>query len=139
MKIHFICRGNIYRSRIAEAYTRYLTEGKNISVSSSGIEADRTEAEISPLTLAYLESEGLDQYISDLNLQTTQELLDNADVLAFMNDSVYKDAIDMFDVQQNKTEVWHIPDMPGVYEDIKNQVQMWLENKKDTYGASDGI
>ena len=40
IRIHFVCRGNVYRSRLAEAYIKSrLPEEKRGWISSSGIEA----------------------------------------------------------------------------------------------------
>lgn len=130
MKLHFICRGNIYRSRLAEAYARYLTEkSEGIDISSSGIESQRAlHYNVNPITLEYLDADGLTDYLSQDRRQTTQELLDEADVLVFMNDPVYEDAKIMFDVPEEKSKVWHIPDAPGVYPDIKQNVEKLLNN-----------
>jgi protein-tyrosine-phosphatase len=43
MRVHFICRGNVYRSRIAEAYLKSL-ELEGLEVLSSGtIARERSE------------------------------------------------------------------------------------------------
>lgn len=131
MKIHFICRGNIYRSRLAEAYAKYFIggDGNGIDISSSGIESYKAQdTDVSPVTLEYLKEDGLEPYLSPQRHQTTQTMLDQADTIVFMNDTVYEDAVKMLEVPEEKSKVWHIPDKPGVYTEIKKQVDELLND-----------
>lgn len=128
IKLHFVCRGNIYRSRLAEAYAKYLLRDRSdIKISSSGIEAVRSLIKgVNPITVDYLKADGLADYLSDKQQQTTQDMLDKPDTVVFMNDTVYADALERFDINKEKTRVWHIPDRTGVYPQIKQQVELLL-------------
>ena len=61
MVIHFVCRGNTHRSRLAEAYTKSLTqEIEDVTILSSGIEADRDlSGPIVPFVKLSLENDNL--------------------------------------------------------------------------------
>lgn len=126
--IHFICRGNIYRSRLAEAYAKSLLKnGVSIHVSSSGIEADlNLVGDAAPITQQIAASENIDQYLSPTWTQVTQGHIDTNDIVIFMNKTVYQDATTFLNIPDEKTEVWSIPDKPGVYPDIKKSVDALL-------------
>lgn len=119
-----MCRGNVWRSRVAEAYAKsLLVNHPEIKVSSSGIEAAKNYlGPISPYTKARLEEDNLWQYAHPEWVQTTQQIINDSDLLVFMNDSVYEDAKKLFQVPSNKSIIWHIPDIDEIYEDIKTNV-----------------
>ena len=79
MHIHFVCSGNTYRSRLAEAYLRSMDKKPNTKVSSSGIIADKSKPENGPVnwyTMRLMKRNDLIKYMSWQQTQTTQPLLE---------------------------------------------------------------
>ncbi len=113
MKIHFICRANVLRSLIAETYLRSLNI-PNITVASSGTEADYFKPTIEPYllrTLSVLEARGLKDYIGPASNQLTQERVDDSDLIVVMSDKVHGDASELTNLPQEKTMIWNIDDI----------------------------
>lgn len=126
--IHFICRGNTYRSRIAEAYSLSLVHGKGIaSISSSGIEAKLAlNGDIKTDTVELLKAEGIDKYLTPTWSQTTQKDIDENDIIVFMSQTLYAQANKMFKLPKSKVKIWNIPDVDGIYPIIKENVNELL-------------
>lgn len=64
-----------------------------------------------PYTVAVKERLGLSAYFGRTRTQTTSELLNQADLIIFMNDDVYRDAKKKYDFNPDKAMVWHVKDM----------------------------
>jgi protein-tyrosine-phosphatase len=126
--IHFICRGNTHRSRLAEAYAGSLTaQIDDVAVVSSGIEAERDlNGPIVPFVRRTLENENLLQFTGTTWTQTTQAMIDRSDVLIFMNDDVFADAVERFRVPLVRTHRWQIADVQGVHGQIRSAVNRLL-------------
>jgi protein-tyrosine-phosphatase len=124
MVIHFICRGNTHRSRLAEAYARSSTaQIADVDVISSGIEADRDlSGPIVPFVKRTLENDNLLQFTGTTWTQTTQPMIDGSDALIFMSDDVFEDAIERFQVPLERSHRWQIPDAQGVHGRIRSAV-----------------
>jgi protein-tyrosine-phosphatase len=124
MVIHFICRGNTHRSRLAEAYARSFTKDMgHVTVRSSGIEADRDlNGPIVPFVKSLLQQENLLDFTRPGWTQTTQPMIDASDVLVFMSDDVYEDAVKRFQIPAKKSQKWQIPDAEGVDGQIHSAV-----------------
>ena len=92
MIIHFICRGNSFRSIIAEAYLNSL-KVKGLSVLSSGTTAalDKTRNLASyRMTLELLEKHGIREFAKvGYGEQLTQSRLEKAATAVCMNQRVY--------------------------------------------------
>jgi protein-tyrosine-phosphatase len=90
--IHFICRGNSFRSIIAEAYLNSLGI-KDMSVFSSGTSAALDKAGNLPyyrMTLELLEQHGVREFAkAGYGDQLTQPRLEAADITVCMNQRVY--------------------------------------------------
>ena len=120
MVIHFVCRGNTHRSRLAEAYAGAATaQSDDVKVLSSGIEADRDlNGAMVPFVRDILENDNLLQFTGASWTQTTQALIDESDVLVFMSDDVFEDATRRFQVPAGKSHRWQIADAQGVHGEI---------------------
>ena len=111
MTIHFICKGNTFRSRLAEAYLN-SKQLPNIKIISSGIEAEINDC--GPITW-YAQ-----RLIQDNNLipfeklvwnQTTKLLLEEGDLTIFMHQNIYDYAVKHFDFTGTNFQIWEIPDI----------------------------
>ncbi len=94
MNIHFICRGNVLRSLIAETYLKSLNV-KNINVISSGTNVnwdDPQEREYFANTLAVLSRHTIESLAKQRPEQLTQDRIENKDVTVFMNQRVIDEA-----------------------------------------------
>jgi protein-tyrosine-phosphatase len=132
MVIHFICRGNTHRSRLAEAYARSSTaQMVRVVVVSSGIEADRDlNGPIVPFVKRTLQKDNLLQFTGTTWTQTTQPMIDASDVLVFMSNGVFEDALERFQVPLERSQMWQIPDTQGVHEQIRSAVDRLLRQLK---------
>lgn len=112
--IHFVCRGNIFRSRMAAAYFHNLIDAAQYRVDSSGIDANKSASgvvTIEPYTQAVAEQFDLHHGIRKHKVQTTNKLLDEADVIIFLNKDVYEDALKAYQFDVRKALVWHVADI----------------------------
>jgi protein-tyrosine-phosphatase len=111
INIHFVCTGNIYRSRMAEAYCN----SKGISglrVTSSGIAAGRDgDAAISPWAAGILERFGLKSYAAANWQKTTEALIQGNEVLVFMESEHQQFCGAWVDPGRHRVEVWEIEDI----------------------------
>ena len=111
--VHFVCRGNTFRSRLAAAYFDTLV-GDTFYVTSSGIGAQASTSGIQtaePYTKATARVHNLRHGITKHKTQTTEKLLADADVIIFMNKDVYEDAVKEYAFDIRKSLVWHVSDM----------------------------
>src|ERR1700745_1562200 len=96
MIVHFVCRGNAFRSIIAEAYLNSL-ELKDLSVLSSGTAAALYKARNLAnhrMTLQLLEEHGIRGFAKACyGDQLTQSRMDNADITVCMNQRVYDECL----------------------------------------------
>ncbi len=87
MHIHFVCSGNAYRSRLAEAYTKSKIVGRDIIVSSSGISVDENKFANGPIcwyAMRIMKRRNLISYMAWHERQTTKDILDKVDLLVCM-------------------------------------------------------
>ena len=132
MVIHFICRGNTHRSRLAEAYAGSFTaQIPDVAVVSSGIEADRDlNGPIVPFVKRTLEKDNVLQFTRRTWTQTTQPMIDGSDILIFMSDDVFEDAMERFKIPVERSQTWQIPDAQGVHGQIRSAVYGLLRQLK---------
>lgn len=111
--IHFVCTGNVYRSRLAEAYcvSRSLP---GIGVYSSGIAAGRdSNAPISPHAVVALTRHGLLSYAAAHWQRTTADLVRSSDVLVFMEAEHHRFCEEWIQPARQRIEVWGVKDIDG--------------------------
>jgi protein-tyrosine-phosphatase len=111
LRIHFVCTGNVYRSRLAEAYcvSRCIP---GIRVSSSGIAAGANgDAAISPWAADVLVRYGLGSYAAEHWQRTTKALVEANDVLVFMETEHRQFCEAWIDPTRQRVEVWGVEDV----------------------------
>ena len=111
MTIHFICTGNIYRSRLAEAYC--VSKGiPGLRVLSSGIAtALNRVVPIAPYAERVLSKRGLERFAAPTWQQTTAALVRASDALVFMEREHHRFCKDWIDPTRQTVEIWDIPDV----------------------------
>ena len=111
MTIHFICTGNIYRSRLAEAYCS--SKGlPGLQVLSSGIgTALNAGLTIAPYAAHVFSKYGLEHFAAPSWQQTTAVLIHASDLLVFMEREHYRFCERWIDPSRHKFEIWDIPDV----------------------------
>lgn len=114
LTIHFVCTGNIYRSRLAEAYcTSRRVPG--IQVVSSGIAAGSNgDTAISPYAAEVLASSRLSSFAAPYWQRTTAALVQSSDVLVFMESEHLVFCEGWIEPHRHKVEVWGIEDIGPV-------------------------
>jgi protein-tyrosine-phosphatase len=109
MRIHYICRGNAYRSRLAEAYTKSIRPDSDVISSGTVADSHLTQNEpIVRLTLQFLKDQGLGAYAKQTTDQLTQERILPDDIAVCLNQRIYDESAPF--VLPKRTEVWDITD-----------------------------
>lgn len=113
MNIHFICRGNVLRSLIAETYTNSLGLGA-IDVMSSGTNVnwdDPMEREYFANTLAVLGRHGIESFAKAAPEQLTRDRLSaSMGAIVLMNQRVIDEATRIVELPTNVFN-WNITDI----------------------------
>lgn len=111
MTIYFVCEGNTFRSRLAEAYLK----SKNIddvTVKSSGTRADHNQnGPITWYAQRILKKHGLLAHSSPTWTQATKEELEKADRVIFIGHQNYDRAVNDIGAKPKDHEVWRIKDL----------------------------
>jgi protein-tyrosine-phosphatase len=129
--IHFICRGNSFRSIIAESYLNSL-EVKGWSVLSSGTTAASDKARNLVhyrKTLALLEEHGIREFAkADYGDQLTQSRLEKADIAICMNQRVYDECLQIVTFPASPS-IWSVADIgePGRIAYVESEEQLYRE------------
>lgn len=126
MLIHFVCSGNTYRSRIAEAYLN-SKKHPSIKATSSGINADRNiNGPVVWVTAWLLKQKGLISFLKPNWTQTTNELLQGADLTVFMSESVYNSAKERYNCNNKDIQIWEIPELDKTIEDFGGDKKVFM-------------
>lgn len=123
MTAHFVCLGNTFRSRLAEAYfnSKRLVYVKAIS---SGIHAcDNDKGSISWLTQRLIEIHKLILFHKSNWTQTSKRLLDSADLTIFFDRKYYEFCIEQFGFHSDRFEIWNIGDLDANSEDEAEKIR----------------
>lgn len=112
MRVHFICRGNAFRSLMAETYLNSL-QLKDVWAVSSGTVAAASLEKNKPniaRNLAVLERNDLGAYAKRSSHQLTQDRVLDDDLVVCMNQRAYDEAKNLVRLPKG-TLVWDIMDI----------------------------
>lgn len=110
MHLHFICTGNVFRSRLAEAYAR--SHSSDLQITSSGILASNNEdGPIAWYALKLIKDNDLIPYISPAWTQTSTELLHLQDFVVFMQPYHLDVCQQLYGYHGHNHQVWDIADV----------------------------
>ncbi|WKZ24808.1 MAG: hypothetical protein QY321_00100 [Patescibacteria group bacterium] len=111
MKIHFICSFNATRSRLAEAYARSVFP-KGFLIDSSGVKATGKGFNKGLSRYAYniIKKNNLEKYVSKKSVGTTLELLQDRDLIIFMEPRHLSYVQTNFNYTPLNYECWGIKD-----------------------------
>lgn len=139
MIIHFVCLGNIYRSRLAEAYLN-SKKLSNVTVISSGISAsENNNRPISWLTQRLYEVYKLVPFQKSNWTQTSKVLLDSADLTIFFADEYYQFCVNNFGFNSKNFEIWEIEDLDGSIKDHMEKIKKTEETFEKIRQKVDGL
>ena len=131
MIIHFACRGNSFRSIIAEAYLNSLGI-KGWSALSSGSAATVYKAGNLvhyKMTLELLEKHGIREFAKDdYGDQLTQSRLEKADITVCMNQRVYDECLQCVTFHASPL-IWSVADVgePGRFAQAESERDLYRE------------
>lgn len=126
INIHFVCTGNIFRSRLAEAYLK-SKKFTDILISSSGTHAKtHHKGSISWYAQRLLFRYKLIPYMSKMWVETSAKLLLEANIIIFIDKSNYDYCQNAFGIN-TKYEIWNLIDFDD--SDLNNKK---LDLKKES-------
>ena len=130
MHIHFICTGNVFRSRLAEAYLRSLKHPKISKVSSSGIQASHNKwGPITWYAARIINNYNLHSFVTHTWSETTDDQIRNADVIIFIDKSHFDHVAKKHNLENKTYEIWNIPDL-GEFGFTKDKISFTDDNKR---------
>jgi len=114
MLVHFVCTGNAYRSRLAEAYfNARATPGWRAT--SSGILAHRNlNGPITWYAARIIQREGLVPFMSHTWQQTDTDVLRAADHVVFMTEEHRAYCHEHYELGEKGAGVWSVQDVDDV-------------------------
>ena len=132
MITHFICRGNAFRSIIAEAYLNSLEIIGSHVLSSGTVAALEKSGNLAyyTMTLELLEKHGIREFAkAGYGDQLSQPRLDEADITVCMNQRVYDECL-RFVTFPASPYIWSVADVgePGRISDVKSERELYRDD-----------
>lgn len=110
MLIHFVCKGNTYRSRLAGTYLN-SKQIPGLKAVSSGVGADQNiNGIITWEAQRIIQNNKLIEFESHLWKETTKELLDQADLVVFMQQEYYEYCKDKLGFNGENFKIFNVKD-----------------------------
>jgi protein-tyrosine-phosphatase len=136
MKIHYICKANVFRSRIAEAYTN-AKQLPDILCSSSGFDAGNNDAGDVCWEFELLaEIHTLVPFMSRTWQKTQLMFLQDADIVIYLDDNVYTAVKGMYPtIDEKQHEIWDITDLPDLTSDDETEILYHIQKSKEDFVA----
>ena len=113
MQVQFVCRGNLYRGRLAEAYLR-SKQIPGLVVTSSGTEANEHMHTVGPISweaLRLIKNAKLVPFMKLLPEKTTEQALARAEAVIFLDRENYEAVRTRFPHLKLNYHIWDIPDI----------------------------
>ena len=134
MNILFVCKHNVFRSKIAEAYFKKINKNKNIKADSAGIiipgELDETQKKLIKFQRGLAKNLGLN--IEKTSKQMSLSLLRKQDMIIVAADNLPAKLFrDMYTKPNLKIIQWKIADAKGDKNDkllIKESIEKIMRN-----------
>jgi protein-tyrosine-phosphatase len=131
MIVHFICRGNSFRSIIAEAYLNSLEINGSRALSSGTTAASDKTGNLAAykLTLDLLEQHGIRGFAkAGYGDQLTQWRLGNADIAVCLNQRVYEECLQCVTFAASP-RIWSVADIgePGRIPNSESERKIYRE------------
>jgi protein-tyrosine-phosphatase len=140
MHIHFVCSGNTFRSRLAEAYLR-SKKIKGLKVSSSGVLAYQNKnGPITWYAARLIKNHSIVPFVSHTWTHTNKRILNSADIVIFM-DKKYFHLVKTIGFTGKKYQIWKVPDLEDLGFDTETigDHKEELKRMKATDKIFDGI
>ncbi|NTW33088.1 MAG: hypothetical protein HGB12_10755 [Bacteroidetes bacterium] len=136
INIHFVCEGNTFRSRLAEAYLR--SKHVDATVTSSGVKAAKNyNGPITIYSKNIAKNENIEKYLAPSWTQTTKELIEKQDLVIFMNKKYYNFCTNDLHCTIKEYLIWDIPDVfdypNSDAKDYADKVKIYTENAHKSY------
>lgn len=134
--IHFICTGNYYRSRLAEAVCKKTN--KNIEFSSSGVETEKNVFGDNVWPTIWLsQKHDFGKFLKNTYTQTASEKLESVTKIIFMTEQNLLKFKQIFGEPLVEYEVWNIDDMVKINDsftsDLPGDTDKYIQAAQKTY------
>jgi protein-tyrosine-phosphatase len=132
--VHFVCTGNAYRSRLAEAYLK-AKQLPWLHISSSGTVAEyhfRWNGPICWWAMRLIYNNHLVPFMSVSSVQTTAQHLAQANMIIFMSQEHYQYAKDHLGYQGTCYQIWDIADLDEILVGIDEPLDVDIALIKST-------
>jgi protein-tyrosine phosphatase len=121
-KVLFICTGNFYRSRFAEAVFNFHADQRKLPwhAYSRGLAIHWADGFLSPFTEAALSERQIPiSYTSLGRIQLTEKDLESADLRIALDRAEHLQMVeDQFPNWTRRIQYWEVPDMPGALPEV---------------------